>query len=1048
MFVSDLVTVAVAGKDGIEYARDFVDDKRGCAELDAFEQRFADVLQKAIQNTLPGDVVKETFEQKHKQILSTLENIDISDTNSAPIRLCDEITNQIINELDIDSIDRDELQEAVETAYRAALDEFLDEIPDRDVDRWLLESSKDTQKKLGDIDNRLQELRTDLSYRDDLMGRIEPFERIDATDDGWVDRVAVELGVEVERELPFQEPTEFNSVIDEQFALVIGRAGLGKSRTLIEAIEEIACQATFDLAVVISGKIDDPADFDSLARTDVDGDVLLIWDDLHQVTGDQIVSDSIDRLKNEFDRKGVDLHVRGAVRSEHLDAVLPENWGIEELQQPADLRGRYPIWGEFKPVELESFDAENLDEFVRDALDNHDLTADDDIIEAFVKRVLEADPTPFYVDTICRTTTGNKITKSNIERFPENALTSWKTAYKALPHDGRYNESRDILHTLSILDVLNVSSDEMLVEDVFFEVFSGENFQEQIGFLTDRGWITTKRIDFDTNVIIHDVRLEAIAENYSLEDYRHDVRSLSNFLQDNMIDYYDDDLGAILNTNFAEYIFNNQIGRRPNQLAKQHFERAMELNEETPIVYRKYAHFLSRQNLAEIIDSVYKQAIDSIPSDISLRRGYAHYLSDQDRHEEALRQYERAIEIEPSDVLLRISYAEELANQKGCKHVGEQYEQAIDITPENRLLRRKYAEYLANQDKHKEARKQYEQAINIKPDDIVRRDWYANYLANQGKHKEACKQYERIIEIQPENALNRTSYAHYLANQDKHEEAGKQYEQAIDIEPDHPDIRTGYANCLASQDKHKEARKQYEQAINIKPNDVMTYITYARYLADKNENRKARKQYEQAIKIQPNDGLTRYVYAMHLANQDDHDETCKQYVQAIDIEPDDNWYRLSYIKYLTRQNEHNKIRKQYEEAIDFNPRNTSYRTRYAEYLANQDKHKKARKQYEQALNIEPGNTDLRCSYARYLSNQDDHLEARNQFEKAIDTAPGYPVLRKLYAEYLASQDDHDGARKQYEQAIDIEPGNTNICEQYADYLADQGNYEEARKYRN
>jgi len=108
------------------------------------------------------------------------------------------------------------------------------------------------------------------------MGRIEPFERIDPTTEDWVDHVAAELEVEAERKLPFQKPSEFNVLVDEQFALVIGRAGLGKSRTLVEAVENIADQATFDLIVVISGKIHDPADFDSLARTDVDSDVLLI----------------------------------------------------------------------------------------------------------------------------------------------------------------------------------------------------------------------------------------------------------------------------------------------------------------------------------------------------------------------------------------------------------------------------------------------------------------------------------------------------------------------------------------------------------------------------------------------------------------------------------------------------------------------------------------------------------------------------------------------------------------------------------------------------
>ncbi len=1023
MLVSDLVTVAVAGKDGLEYARDFVDDKRGCAELDAFEQRFADILQKAVKNTLPSDVVKETFEQKHKQILSTLENIDISDANSAPLRLCDEITNQIINELDIDSIDGDEIQEAVETAYRAALDEFLDEMPDRDVDRWLLESSKDTQKKLGNIDNRLQELRTDLSYRDDLMGRIEPFERIDPTTDDWVDRVAVELGVEAERELPFQEPSEFNSVIDEQFVLVIGRAGLGKSRTLIEAVEEIAGQAKFDIVVVISGKIDEPADLDSLARTNVDDDVLLIWDDLHQVMGDQVVNNSIDRLKNEFDRKGIDLHVRAAVRSEHIDAVLPENWGIEELRQPADPHGQYPIWGEFKPVELESFDVENLNKFVRHALEYHELTADDDVVESFVERALEADPTPFYIDTICKTTTGNEITQSDISQLPESALTSWKTAYKELADDGMYGDAHKVLHTLSILDALNISSDEILVEDVFYEVFDGSNFKEQIDFLKNRGWIITQPVDFDTTrFIIHDVRLEAIAGYFSLKNRRRDIRSLSNFLQKNDFNYYNGDLGAILNTRFSEYIFDKRASRRPVQIAKQHFERAIELNDETPSVYVKYARFLEKQNNPEKADEMYKQAINLSPRDLQLRDEYIAVTTGRGNYDQARNQWEQVLEINPSNSRFRSEYAWHLAQQDEHKEACKQFEQAIEYELKNedetgiKNIRAfdSYISYLNKMDRHEKISELYKKAIDVEPNNIELRRNYIRHLSDQRENKKINKQFKKSVDIDSKNVQLRQEYANFLDEQDKNEEVRKQYEIAIGIEPGQTNRL--YAQYLAEQSDHKKAHDQYQKAINTNPEDAALRRDYAEYLADQNEYQRAQEQFNKCLNTTNIHVIESF--SNFLDNQEIHNAICEKYEEAINNSPDSVFIRMYYANYLAKNGGHKEARNQYEEALKIGSARNVVLSKYLQYLVEQEKNEEARKRFKQAIDTEPGDLSYRWKYAKFLAEQDDHKEAQKQFEEAISMQPHSWGLHIDYAEYLAEQTKYKQARKEYEQAIE------------------------------
>ena len=485
------------------------------------------------------------------------------------------------------------LRDAIETAYYEATNDFLKEA-DSEIDRLqagMLIELRESMNELTEYLNPLPELFREV-----------PFERVyPQQDDQWYDRVAAELAIDYQ-ELPFRADHRRADIadLDEELMLLVGWKGAGKTRTLAEFVNPAVEQGNFDEVVVIAGgEISEPAELDPLTESKGDQDLLLLWDDI-QKSDPEAFKRGLKRLKQalEDDGDGRSLCVRATLRQEDIERTLPDQWGLDELRRRPDRGSKHEFWQEFTPVELEPLGEEEIRQLVADTVEYFDLSTDEDTLDAFAEQVNKADPTPFYITTVCANAQGT-LTERKIRDLPDAAIEVWETTY----NEKLDTSQRTILKSLVVADVMNATPGKRFLKAVYEHVYDQERavFGESLEQLISAGWLSTRRksrgsaLPSKEVVTLHDVRLEAIANQYSIEE---DHFHIHNFLLENRrferLIRRDKNRGARLVAEYTEYVLENTIGEYSTEDARELFDRAIELNEDEPIVHLKYADALTR----------------------------------------------------------------------------------------------------------------------------------------------------------------------------------------------------------------------------------------------------------------------------------------------------------------------------------------------------------------------------------------------------------------------------------------------------------------------
>lgn len=642
MFISDLVTIGQVSKQGYDVARKLVDDKRDIGSLDSYEQQFADTLENIFQNlldTVPdGEMIRNLYDRNREEILSSLTETTLAEPNDAVDHLCKCFTSIVLKELDTDNLEpavEDDIRDAIETAYHEAINEFIVETSSDPVDRWTVESLQSVQDNLIDVKEELQQLRPAFNHRPDLLGRHERFRRIYPDDENrWLTRVALELEVQDDGVIPFIEPESFETLTDPDIerVLVAGIAGAGKSRTLIKSIEELADRHSFALVVTVTEPPKQTADL-AKAINEVHGDVLLIWDNLHRsprLNFEDALLEMEQRLNEDHT-----LYVRATARQERLDTVLPDGWTLTEFRAAPDQSSTHAQWLKFDPVEISPLSGNDLKIFVESALDYHGVAADTVIRDAFINQAASADPTPFYIHSVCRSAEG-KLTKEDVNELPSKAVEIWERAYTDLA-----DRPQNLLQTLAILDILGVPASKKITRRVFRGVFdaSGTKFAEHLDYLSSRGWINERSTYRETRLIVHDVRLEAV--DLKLDDVYLDLFEF--LLNDRSIRRFPNETGAVMNATFAELVYEKQLGFDPKKDAQDLFNRALELSTESTTVYTTYGGFLEDCDERYRAMEYYRKALDIDSRDVSALRGFERLIGHTvDRLDEQIERIETA----------------------------------------------------------------------------------------------------------------------------------------------------------------------------------------------------------------------------------------------------------------------------------------------------------------------------------------------------------------------------------------------------------------------
>lgn len=653
MVIGEIITITRGGQDLYEWYKDKRDEFLDINELDACRQRFAIALEKTLINSLdisPDlDQILDRYDAHREEILATLGDVNITNINDGVDRLTEQMADLVLEELDTDDINRDDLEKALQTAYREALDQYLKQTADNKSQRLNFELSRVLQDDIEEINNNLATLKDQLRYQPELLGRYEPFTIIDTATE-WEESARIEL---IEDESYFQSydrPPAFDDSADDHQVLVYGRKGTGKTRALYELLRESMQSHSFDKIILIKPSFTKERDIGSLTSLDYSGDVLLIWDDTQNVSNPDVVDNTINKLRDHLETVGDhELWTRAAVRREQLDAIFSESQTPSALTSIDDESGFGTIWETTIEVDTDDqFDSDTIARLVEETLEFYNLSATPQVREAFIDAICEYEPTPEYIRSASSSIAAQAdgLTERNVEDLPESTRDIWEEAYREL-RDTKYGDSRRaILKSLSLLDWINADRfPPVVVRAVYHTVFdaAGE-FDADLRYLDSRGWITlTESAD---RIQIHDIRLEAIETPV---DQQRIIDGFSKALEETAESgalrgsKIADEYASVLNANFASQVFETYGDAEVAKLIEKHFGIATRQTEATPSVHQSYAEYLEHIGRFDEAQTQHLIAKEIRPTESAVDREFRQFVT---RVSEQLDEWELADPIE------------------------------------------------------------------------------------------------------------------------------------------------------------------------------------------------------------------------------------------------------------------------------------------------------------------------------------------------------------------------------------------------------------------
>lgn len=589
-----------------------IDEELGRLET-VFHRKFADALRDLADESDNPDELRSLahrWEVNSDEDALAKEFDDIEFTFESETVVVNRILAVIQDRVGIETESREDVREAIITAYRAALDAFLDEINRKDSDLARLFQDRlqmDIRLHLTEALERLDRLASGPPWR---------FHRYDPAVPSEIDELVESLWVtDPEETAEFVDRSEVHDLPETNRLLVVGPAGSGKTRVLGELVRDWAEDVSLLLSPKESLQIQGQSEW-AFERVEYDGDVFLVWDDIHRVDEQQenrILEDVIPAMSEAVEAYGHDLYVLATARSGDL-GDLP---GLE-IQTPQDIAERdYGLWGSFQPLELGTMDEGSLRTLAERTAKrlNVDFGGSGEdggaVLDALIARATDRSA-PNYIHTVCQSVDGT-LTMADVRELPETAAGIWRKQYKKL----RNSDSKSDGDQLALLRACKLLYDlglrrypSGLTWGVYQHVIrrgeSRDDFQDAAKGLADRQWMRIEGGGEDETTYgrgvayrLHDTQLEAVDRRL---DNR--VKKFSEFLNDDELTEYTRD-DAIP----EEFEFHGQFATILHRTggyakeAKAHYERALELTGGTERlldstsseVHYNYANLLSEE---------------------------------------------------------------------------------------------------------------------------------------------------------------------------------------------------------------------------------------------------------------------------------------------------------------------------------------------------------------------------------------------------------------------------------------------------------------------
>lgn len=659
-----------------------------------------------------------------------------------------------LEDVDLDQEARDELEKLLGEEFRNAVDEFRERAVQDDELRQRLQAEFqiDVLEELAAIREAFDRLAYRRPYT--LYSFPEKREQVIAS---LLPENAVEF---VDREEVPDNP-------DPGRYIVIGPSGSGKTRVIAAWINRLRTDS-IDHVLIPDERMIDPADAKGIAREDFDGNVLLVWEDIHRIDEgrDNLIIESVIReLTHTLEANGNNLYTLLEVQSGQLHNV-PGNL-------PAAFNDEKSIWNAFDPLRVEQINLEFLLNLAVRMADKYDVTVEDEVLEALIEQTASRSA-PIYLDTVLGTA-GDELTLGDVEGLPDDIEHLWHIQYDDLQANS-IDEWR-VLASMKLLFDLNLPYYAKLIRTMYLDLFNGDRGQfrsavEQLH--RTRQWMDISGDDFvarQTRYHVHDAQLAAIRVQA-----RDDAAKISEILLAGREKTLPTLVQPVAHLN-AGVAF-SRWGH--TSLAVDQWDAALELNPTFPEVHYNYGWLLVRdKHDPKSAEIHFRKAIDYNPQFVEAYYSYGLILQeDLGRPEVAVDYYRRVLEVDPEFV--EAHYNLGLVLHRDLDKPGEaeeHYETALKLDPEHASAHNNYGVLLKNDlDKPAEAQHHFEEALAIDPNYTLAHLNYADLLSDELGNTDAAEDhFEAALQLEPDNADIHHDYGTFLKENLGDEDEGEKH---------------------------------------------------------------------------------------------------------------------------------------------------------------------------------------------------------------------------------------------------------------------------------
>lgn len=377
---------STGGSAAVQKVRETLRERRFSTEIDDLATVFNQEVHEALTEVAAeGDAdIARDIAREWETVAVELDRVDVlfQDETVAINEVTDAILEAGVAEATTPD-EEAEIRQAVTRAIKETIVQFRQTVAGTDLaDELHATAEVEITRQLDAVETRLTQLERNLR-RPRFYDVFDAETEIDQAVETICERGGANASIE------YVSRPEIDDIVPTVDTLLVGRKGAGKTRALAQVVEAKAPQTKLEHIVVVDRALTAEEDILPLLRESFEGNVLLVWDDIHRDSVNPVFRAAVQKLRREVERDDATLWILATARAEAVDDLAG---GVTTEDDP--------IYSTFEQVQLGAFDRSQVETLLEEALAWADIDCSPTVKTHLTTQVLKTDPSPFYIQSV------------------------------------------------------------------------------------------------------------------------------------------------------------------------------------------------------------------------------------------------------------------------------------------------------------------------------------------------------------------------------------------------------------------------------------------------------------------------------------------------------------------------------------------------------------------------------------------------------------------------------------------------------------------------